>query len=178
MSKPQSENVLPRQVDPRKFAQQGVELKGTVAISALKRLSEALASTDGEVVLELSFGINEEHKRILTGTAQATVEVICQRCLDITPLTLEGNLSLAMVWSEEQAENLPKHLDPWIIGEGAADLYDIIEEELLLNLPMVSYHKEACVDKANFSSGEAVEEEVESVPNPFSVLEQLKGSPK
>lgn len=176
MSKAPSENVLPRQVDPRKFAQQRIELQGFIAISALPRLAEALASSEGEVAVDLAFGINDEGARVLTGTAKAEVYVICQRCLEAMPLALEGELSLAVVWDEEQAKSLPKHLDPWITGEGSADLYEIVEEELLLNLPMVAYHEEACVDVASFSSGEA--EEPEAAPNPFSVLEQLKGSPK
>ena len=55
----------------------------------------------------------------------------------------------------------------------------LIEEELLLALPMVAYHEHACVDASLYSSGESVEDEQEQqAPNPFKVLEQLKGSPK
>lgn len=176
MSKAPSEITLPMQVDPRKFAQQGIELAGSIEVSALPRFSEALADTNGEVAVELVFGIDDEGAKVLTGTAKAKVHVVCQRCLEAMPLTLAGELSLAVVWDEEQANSLPKRLDPWITGEGSADLYEIIEEELLLNLPLVTYHEEACVSKDSFSSGEVVEPE--STKNPFSVLEQLKGSPK
>lgn len=177
MSKAPSEHSLPRQVDPRKFAQQRIELEGVIEVSALPRLAAAVAEPTGRVAVELAFGIGDQGEKVLNGTARAQVQVICQRCLEAMPLELEGKLSLAIVWNEEQAESLPKYLDPWITGEGAADLYEIIEEELLLNLPMVAYHEEACVDKASFSSGEEVDEP-EPANNPFSVLEQLKGSPK
>ena len=78
---------------------------------------------------------------------------------------------------EERAKQLPKSMDPVILGEGQADLYTIIEDELLLNLPMVSYHKEDCIEQTSFGE-DNTEESAESSSNPFQVLEQLKGSPK
>jgi uncharacterized protein len=89
---------------------------------------------------------------------------------------VESNISLAVVWDEEEAEKLPESLDPWIVGEGLADFYEMIEEEMLLSLPAVAYHEEQCVDRQLFSSGQPVE--VKKVKNPFQVLEQLKSSPK
>ena len=71
---------------------------------------------------------------------------------------------------------MPEYLDPWIVGEGAADFYDMIEEEMLLNLPAVAYHQEPCIDSKLFVSGELVA--VKQEKNPFQVLEQLKSSPK
>jgi len=172
-----TEKTLPRQVDPRKFAQKGIELKGKIAVSALARVAEAVAESDSDVDVDIVFGIDQEGRKTLRGTAQAKLSVVCQRCLEPMALDVSATLALAVVWDEERAQNLPKSLEPWITGEGAADLYEIIEEELLLNLPMVSYHKEACVDQAAFSSGN-VSVETETKPNPFQVLEQLKGSPK
>jgi len=169
--------TLPRQVDPRKFAQQGITLRGNIAVSALSRVAQAVVESDSKVNVDLVFGIDSEGRKTLSGTAQANLQVICQRCLEPMALEVESTLSLAVVWDEEHAAKLPKSLEPWILEEGAADLYEIIEEELLLNLPMVSYHEDACVDQAVFSVGDD-SIEPETKPNPFQVLEQLKGSPK
>lgn len=167
---------LPRQGDPRKFAQQGVSLQGFVPISQLPRLVSALESKEGGIEVDLQFGISEDHKKIVTGTAKSNVSLICQRCLNPVVIPIAGDIALAILWDEEDLKALPKELDPWIVGEGLADFYEMIEEELLLNLPAVAYHEVLCINEEFFSSGEPVV--VKREKNPFQVLEQLKSSPK
>jgi len=167
---------LPKQADPRKFAQQGISLQGFVSVSALPRLVDAVQDSAGELQVDLAFGLNEEKKKVVTGHASADLVLVCQRCLEKVTVPVQSNISLAIVWDEEAAEALPESLDPWIVGEGLADLFEMIEEEMLLSLPAVAYHEEPCVDRQLFSSGKPVE--VKKVKNPFQVLEQLKSSPK
>lgn len=167
---------LPRQSDPRKFAQQGVSVDGMIPVSELPRLMEAVESGESEVLAHLSFGVSEDGYKVVTGSASVSVNQICQRCLQPVNVPVECDIALAIVWDEEKAKNLPSHLDPWIAGEGAADFYAMVEEELLLNLPAVAYHEELCIDQKLFSSGEPVV--VKKEKNPFQVLEQLKSSPK
>jgi len=170
-------SVLPRMADPRKFSQQGIHLEGFVAVADLPRLASALASDRAAVTAKLEFGIGDEGRKVLSGHVNAQVEVVCQRCLDNLPLVIEADLNLAVVWDEDQAVNLPKYLDPWIHGEGPADLYGVIEEELLLELPLVAYHESECVEPERFHSGDVVEH-TDTPNNPFQMLEQLKSSPK
>ena len=177
MLKGNSQDVLPRMADPRKFAQQGISVEGKIAVAELPRLASALADDAAEVMAELEFSIAEEDRKVLRGRAKAQVQVICQRCLGSMPLDLQVELNLAVVWDEDQAVTLPKYLDPLIHGEGPADLYSVIEEELLLDLPMVSYHDTECVARERFQSGE-IEESPEPIDNPFQMLKQLKGTPK
>jgi uncharacterized protein len=167
---------LPRQLDPRKFAQQGISLQGFVPLVELPRMAEALQDTHGEVHIDLTFGLSEEKSKMVTGHARANLSLICQRCLNPVSVLVESSISLGIVWDEEHAKALPEYLEPWIVGEGSADFYDMIEEEMLLSLPTVAYHEDLCVDSKLFTSGKPVE--VKQEKNPFQVLEQLKGSPK
>lgn len=176
MLKTPSHKPFPRQGDPRKFAQQGVTVEGFIPVAELPRLVAAVEASAGEIAVELAFGINEEGKRVVTGNAQGNVSLVCQRCLEPVSVPVECDISLAIVWDEEAAKALPDYLDPWITGEGVADFYEMIEEELLLNLPAVAYHSEPCIDTRLYSSGQPVE--VKETKNPFKVLEQLKSSPK
>lgn len=176
MSKPLFHKPLPRHGDPRKFAQQGIVLEGSLAIVDLPRLVDAVEDSRGDIQVALNFGLNEEGKRVVTGVAHGQVALICQRCLEPVMADVHSDISLAIVWDEDMAKALPSYLDPWIVGEGAADFYEMIEEELLLGLPPVAYHSEPCVDKGLYSSGKPVE--VKETKNPFKVLEQLKSSPK
>src|SRR5690606_29849758 len=176
MFKTTSHKALPRQADPRKFAQQGVSLEGFILTSDLPRIVDATERNEGEVQVKLEFKISEEGKRVVVGHAHADMVLICQRCLEPVTVPVESNISLGIVWDEEAAAKLPPHFDPWITGEGMADLYDMVEEELLLSLPAVAYHDEPCIDSKQYSSGKPVE--VKREKNPFQVLEQLKSSPK
>ncbi|UTA46346.1 YceD family protein [Simiduia sp. 21SJ11W-1] len=177
MSDAPSTTTLPRQVDPRKFAQKGISLSGRIPLKALSRLHDAVQGGAEEIDVHLNFGVDEQGAKTLKGNADARVSVVCQRCLQPTQLDLHANIALAVVWTEAQAQNLSKDLEPWILDEGPADLYDAVEEELLLALPMVAYHEEQCVDPSVLSVGE-VEPDTQESDNPFKVLEQLKGSPK
>jgi uncharacterized protein len=177
MSDAPSKKLLPRQVDPRKFATKGISLSGRVPLEALPRLSEAVQSGVDEIDVHLHFGIDEQGAKTLKGSADARVSVVCQRCLQPAQLTLHADIALAVIWTEEQAQNLSKDLDPWVLEEGPADIYQAVEEELLLVLPMVAYHEEQCIDPSVLSVGDVVPDAQES-NNPFKVLEQLKGSPK
>lgn len=172
-----SHKTLPRQGDPRKFAQQGISLEGVIPIIALPRLAESLEETEGQVLVKLDFGISEEGKKVVSGKANADLTLVCQRCLNPVAQPVECDISLAIVWTEEDAKALPKHLDPWIVEDVSADFFEMVEEELLLNLPPVAYHEEQCVDPRLFQSGEPVVVKQEK-KNPFQVLEQLKSSPK
>lgn len=176
MFKTPSNKILPRQGDPRKFAQHGASLEGVIPVSELPRVIEATENSGGEIQVKLEFTISEERKKVVIGNASANLALICQRCLEPVVVPVESNISLAIVWDEEAAKALPERFDPWITGEGTADLYDMIEEELLLSLPAVAYHEEPCLDRKLYSSGKPVE--VKKEKNPFQVLEQLKSSPK
>ncbi len=183
MSSTTSESVLPRHIDPRKFAQQGISIKGNVDLNALERVSSLLANKQGNVYADLVFGIDEQGIRYLTGSIEATVNMICQRCLDAASQSLQMRLNLGFIWSDDNADKLPKTYDPWIIGEGQTDIYDVIADELILGLPIVAYHTQACVSQELFSTGDTDDKPVDEAdsnntdkPNPFQVLEQLKGS--
>ncbi len=177
MSTATDNTQLPRLIDPRKFAQQGLSLAGQVPVPELSRLVEASLSESDVVEVALDFDVDGERHRLITGDASCELTVTCQRCLEPVKIELKAHLNLAIVWDEDRAKQLPKSLDPVILGEGQADLYTIIEDELLLNLPMVSYHKEDCIEQTSFGDDET-EASVETSSNPFQVLEQLKGSPK
>ena len=176
MFKPPFDKLLPRQGDPRKFAQQGVLLEGFIPLADLPRVAEVAQEVSGKVQVSLEFGLNETKKRVVTGNASTELMLVCQRCLEPVNVPVESEISLAIVWDEDAATAVPQYLDPWIVGEGAADFYSMVEEELLLSLPAVAYHQEPCIDSRLLSSGTPVE--VKKERNPFQVLEQLKSSPK
>ncbi|WP_086931328.1 YceD family protein [Agarilytica rhodophyticola] len=166
---------IPRIVSPRKLAHSGTSIEGVLSSSNLEALNE-VAQCDGEISVSLRFFIGEEGKRQVGGNISANLAYQCQRCLETMPAKpIEVSLAIAVVRSEEEAKQLPRALDPWVVLEEEADVYALIEEELLLASPVVSYHDYECVDSSLMSSGEPAKEDVqEEKHNPFSVLSSLK----
>lgn len=176
---------LPKLVDIRKLIAAGVELHASEPIRNFTRLVDMLespldVSEWGNVEIDLNCFIDEQGKRRIDGHVQAEVMIPCQRCLQAMPFRIDSEFAVAAVWTEEQAENLPKHLDAYVVGEGPQDLRGLIEDELIICLPYVSYHElEDCVATPHLETGADEVRAAESAApaekeNPFKVLERLK----
>lgn len=179
---------LPSQVDLRKLAAKGAEIHAESTVADLPRVVDMLANDSGTIAVDLHFYTDEEHIRRLDGCLTADVEVYCQRCLEPMPLHLEADFALGMAWSEADSKRLPAVLDPLIVGEELTDLADVVSEELILNMPFVSYHADdQCAGQGRYSAGGGAEPVASGVSeqaggqrgesrrdNPFKVLEQLK----
>ena len=166
---------LPSTLDVRKAAARGVSVSGALKPGDIPRFQALLASDMGEIDAELTFTRDEEKQAIVTLSYRAEVSVICQRCLQPMSLELAGESSLGIVWTDEQAKHLPRHLEPLIAPEEGCNLWELVEDELILALPPFSYHDtENCKQMLSDYTGPAPEEEGEQKPNPFDVLAQLK----
>lgn len=177
MSNTPEQTRLPKLLDPRKFAQKGIELEGQIPLREMPRVAELVLNQDASVAVKLHFSVDEQRFKLITGTVSAQLQLPCQRCLEPAPVSLESSVNLAVAWDEDEAKNFPKRFDPLIHGEGQTDIYVVIEDEILLNLPMVVYHDHDCIGKTSFGDEEA-DSGLEEEKNPFQILEQLKGSPK
>ena len=170
---------LPQYVDPRRLSIQGKTLTGSVDISLCSRVKEAVKEISSTIEASLSFYLEEQGRKIVNIRASGSVKVICQRCLSSMPLQLECDTILCIVWSEEEADALPKNLEAWIVHEDKGNLIDLIEDELLLALPFISYHKkEVCESldtKILLSKSGNKTEEINTESNPFEALKILKG---
>lgn len=165
---------LPQFFDPRKFADQGAEIRGRTTVGALPRLAEYRQSRDEPVEVALRFGHDEDGRRAITGTVSTTLTLTCQRCLEPVDYHLEANIHLVMVWGEEQIKALPEHLEPLLVAEEKMPLADVLEEELLLALPLVAMHEKCPVSLVDEAKQEEAPEDQQR-ENPFAVLAQLKG---
>jgi uncharacterized protein len=174
---------LPHWVDSRKFAQQHVELTGQIPQDKLPRLQQAVSSIESPVYARLQFARDPSGIRTVSGPLEVRVKMVCQRCMGETEVELTSEMAVAIVANDEEAKQLPHSLEPWVVSrdESEADLYAVVEDELLLDLPMVVYHDYQCLEQDLYSAGDAstaAAAEEEGRRNPFQVLEQLKSGKK
>lgn len=164
---------LPRHIDPQRFAAQRLNVSGQLLLKLMSRLAKTLVNADGEADVNLDFGIDDEGYTYITGNVQASVQLECQRCLLGCDQQLRCEVSLAVVKTEEEAKQLPSHYDPFLVTDDKMLFSQLVEDELLLALPIVAYHaKGEC--SMQHSTTEA--EPAPKKPSPFAVLAELKKS--
>lgn len=171
--------LLPNFIDPRQLAERGVVLSGRIALDRMNRLGTAAAQrNEGDAVVELRFERDSGGRRLVAVNARADVFLRCERCLGIYRESLVAEATLAVVESEAEAERLPEELDP-LLDLGRVKTAEVVEDELLLALPLVPKHRagdRACKPpETGLKSHDNETETSESVrENPFAVLAKLK----
>jgi uncharacterized protein len=165
--------ALPSRIDPRKLALQAALLEGLVEGDELDRLSSSVSRVVSPCRASIQFEIDESGQPLAKGTASVEVELICQRCLDPFMMNLQANFSLQIIGSEDQIVNVAPDHEAWVVVDRIVSPVRMIEDEILLALPIVNYHRVGdCTGNAlaagSDCSGVAV------AKNPFSILEQLK----
>ncbi|WP_298447843.1 YceD family protein [Marinobacter sediminicola] len=174
---------LPKIVDPYKLAEHNSVLEGEIPLSALSRFREAVFGfEDGAVCrVKLSFYKDSERRRIVSGELEVPVNLECQRCMGPMKSVLVSQFVLGLVTSDEQAQGLPKDLEPFLTDDFSADLWSMTEDELLLVLaPYPLHDRGECPAnedlKAYEPDGSSAKPEKKAGENPFSVLAGLKNT--
>jgi uncharacterized protein len=168
---------IPPHVDPRKLADRGTTLQGEVPLADLERLCDPLSDTLGSVQAKFVFERDERRSVVIHSSIDVEVKMVCQRCLELVTLPIHSECSYAVVKEGANTQSLPKGYDVLELGEDPLDLLALIEEELLLALPIVPAHDpQECQQPADNQVSESSEDEV-TRSNPFSVLAQLKRDP-
>ena len=163
------ETELPRFLDPRKLCDGQQTITGVVELSTLTGFCSYLQSDQGQVSVQLHFSRDNAHRPIIKGSAEIkNVQISCQRCLDAVSIDIMGDMSVAIVLNEEQAEKLPTEYDPWLLEDKKLDMRELIDHEMILNIPIVAYHSD-CEVAIEYGHKETVQEK----PNPFMGLQAL-----
>lgn len=178
MSRPKS--FEPRRLDVRAFAEAGATLEGELDQAALPRLQEGLLATD-LAPAPVRWRATGEQRPVAGGgpetwlvlRADTQVTLACQRCLQPMAETLEIDRRFRFVEGEDEAARLDEELEDDVLAASRAfDLLELLEDELILALPLVPRH-ETCPQPLP----QAVGAPEEAKPNPFAALAALRRPP-
>ena len=163
--------ALPERVDVARQVQAQRTYEGVLPLATLRRLGGSLASGTGEVRYAVEFGRDALGISCLGLRVEAGLPLICQRTLDLFeyPVVIDQRLGLITEEAEEAA--LPPGYEPLLVTDGQLSIADVIEDELILALPVVPLKPGAPLewkDPADTASG------AEEAVNPFAVLGALK----
>ena len=168
---------LPKLVDPVKNATIRSDYRGVVLSSEMPRLLGAVADIAKEVDVEVNFAKDEQGLSYFQGHMACLTSLICERCNEVFEHPLDVSFCFSPVQSakEEVEDELPDVYEPVEVNDqGEINLFQTLEDELILSLPIVALHaEEDCKQKRdNMSFGKI--ETVDERPNPFAVLKELK----
>jgi uncharacterized protein len=179
----------PARFDARAFADAHGVLDESVPISGLLRLQDELhggadSSPAGSTILWQATG--ELRDAASGGTAavwlhlraQTRVSLTCQRCLGAVDTALEVDRWFRFVANESVAAAEDEDCDEDLLAlEPRPNLLEVLEDELLMALPLVPMHEVCPVPVVMQSGGPELASEDASEPerkNPFSALAKLK----
>ena len=170
----------PFRLDVAAFAKEAGELSGRWPLAGFDRIAGSAVAgvpvTDADKVTWSALG---ERRQLRSGDAQIWLQVEaathvsleCQRCLKPVDLPLQFSRRFLFVHGEDAAAQLDTDSEDDVLAmTRALDLHELIEDELLLAMPIVPRH-DVCPEPLALPPDEAV---TDDGPNPFAVLAGLK----
>jgi len=163
---------LPSQIDPIRLADEGTRLHGNLSGSEMSRLQGLVlsGSRPEPVTVDLQFERVGQGTRQVRGAIRTQVEMACGRCLK--PLKVEIVAQPLFVLLQA-GETEPEEGESLVVT-AALSLAELVEDELLLAMPMSPGHAEwQCELALPTSMGKAPVAEKRA--NPFAELRGFKG---
>ena len=156
----------------QKEVSRGSYFQGVIESRDLERLAGKLEGEQDNILVEFAFVDSGFDHPILKGHLETSLSVECQRCLKDMKLSMKIDFKLFIDASDDLA--LKSSLESIYSNDGYIDIFEVVEEELILGLPLVATHEDKSCNEFWRSqdklAGVAVNE------NPFSVLKKLKNN--
>ncbi len=161
-------------IDSLDFARNGQKISGEVLIAQLPRLLDVLENPRGVLSYKVQ-GVEDKHGiPALDVSITGSCQLRCQRCLNgldytiklDTRLLLRNQASLDAL-NDNVAGGEEEEFDS-ILADAHLDVLDLLEEEILLSLPIAPKHE---LGACQATDSENVREEEQ---HPFAVLAKLK----
>jgi uncharacterized protein len=156
------------------FTRLGQNVTGTIEPGSLPRLHEVVAAPEGELHYRIEGSLVNEHGsevRRLRCIISGWVTLQCQTTLQLLRHDLAIDRRLILVENEDRlppVEEEPEDED-FIVAGRELDLTALVEDEVILDLPMVPRSHESDVEARREQS-----DSLESKGSPFDALAALK----
>ena len=161
-------------VDVIKLCSQDKVYTGTIDKSYFQRLAQSTNALISDVEYQLHFYQDMQGVHIIEGESKVVVELICQRCSMPYQSTLCANILASYDEDKLKSLKLEQKYDIFELDEYSHfDVYEYLEDCLLLEIPIIPRHeleKDCLLQGSSWSFGQTV---VEDSDNPFAALKDL-----
>ncbi len=147
------------------------QFEGTLPLSAMSRLGGSLADSDGECRFALEFGQDTLQVPFVELSIEAGLPLVCQRSLERFVFPVKTVQRLGLIRDEADEAALPPGYEALLVPEdGLLRPVDLVEDELVLAVPVVPLAPDSAPVDRTWSAGE---EELKAA-SPFAALASLK----
>jgi uncharacterized protein len=137
----ESAMLPPIEVDPWRFCKDAQSWETRSDVAAFPRLAHEF--TQGTLFCRVVGRMDQRGSLSLRLTVSGEVELTCQRCLGSMPYGVEVERTLYLARNEAELERLDALPDSDAIQPGETlSLVELIEDEVLLSLPLATMHAE------------------------------------
>lgn len=156
----------PASIDGAQFARSGSSLSGRLSEGDLPRLESLGCSAQDGVEFRIDGLPGRQGRARLRVSAKGRLWLVCQRCLGPveSPVSIVADLELAS--SLREIEEADDDVDR-VLASGQMDVATLVEDEMILVLPMVPRHSACAEDAALREQGRE---------SPFLALAKLKNT--
>jgi uncharacterized protein len=152
-------------IDGLEFARAGATLAGALELGDLTRLSE-LGCIGADIGYEIRGGATAQGKPALQVGATGVVNLVCQRCLGTVAVPVSVSTELELATSQKEVD-APDHDVDRVLATRSMGVAELVEDEVILALPMVPKHAQCpAYGGESDSGGEPV--------SPFAALAALR----
>lgn len=115
-------------------------LSGEIELNRFNRLAAMLHSDAGSVTTTLRFRQESGGWLIIDMEYDATVQLVCQRCLEPLDYRVRDHVEMALLESPSLEPHVPQGYEPLVLDEDRLMPAMLIEDELIISLPIVPRH--------------------------------------
>jgi uncharacterized protein len=157
-------------LDPLADGQADIEF--AIPLAEFPRLSPQLAHTNGEVRGHVRFA-REIGVPVADFELTGDLALECQRCFGPMNVPVESRERVAMVAGAAEADRVPSGRETILAPDHRISIRDLVEEELLLALPIVPLHEPSECAAEPMKETPEREAPAEDVQRPFERLGEL-----
>lgn len=140
---------------------------GRIPLASMTRLRDSLVDADGDVRYELAFGTDSLKVPYAELRLDAELPLECQRSLQRFLFPVQTTQRLGLIRDEADEAALPPDYEALLVaGDGMLRPAELVEDELILALPVVALAPDVEAVEREF----APTEEEQAQANPFSAL--------
>ncbi|MET0310884.1 MAG: YceD family protein [Burkholderiaceae bacterium] len=171
-------------LDLAAFARDGARIEGENALARYPRLMAETRGMGGDE--QVAWAAGGELRPVRGGKddvwlhveARVGLPLVCQRCLEPVTAEITVDRQFRFVADEETAlaEDDEAEEDLLVFAR-QFDLHALVEDELLMEIPAVPRH-ETCPSEPRLEAVDEAFVEEAAKPNPFAVLQKLRGDKK
>ena len=129
--------------DLDRLAERNAELCGEIALNKLARLCSALRKDVGSVRATLGFRRRDDGWLTVSLEYAAVLELTCQRCLEPMFYDASGRVELLILEDSSLESQAPASLEPIVLDGDRFSPAQLIEDEMIVSLPLVPRHADA-----------------------------------